>query len=87
MLLALTSSGCAQFTEMAGTPATPATDVPRECQRIAKKKVPSPKIAEGDDLLRIAGRYKAAYHKAEKRNEEVAKCEDRQADELAKGVH
>lgn len=83
--LATTSSGCSTFTKLAGE-AGPSTKIPRECQRIAEKKVPRPKIAEGDDLGDIAAGYKAAYEKAEKRNDKVIACEDRQGGEFAKGA-
>lgn len=83
--LAMTSSGCATFDKKLGATG-PSTSVPRECQRIAKKRIPRPTEDEGDDLADIAAGYKAAYEKAEKRNEKVIACEDRQGDEFAKGV-
>ena len=84
--LAMTSGGCSTFTDKTQGATGPATNIPRECERLAKKKVPVPKIAEGDDLGDIAARYKAAYHKSEKKSEAVAKCEERQGDEFAKGA-
>lgn len=84
--LAMTFAGCSTFTDKMQGAAAPQTNIPRECERIAKKKVPAPKIAEGDDLGDIAARYKAAFHKSEKKSEAVAKCEERQGDEFAKGA-
>lgn len=59
--------------------------VPRECQRLLVK-VPDPGAKEGDDAFDIAGRYRAAWLKANHRIGAGRACEDHQADAIERGA-
>lgn len=82
-LLATTLGGCFRSAEIAeGRPGI-AVDVPRECARLARQ-VPDPGAKEGDDGFAIAGRYRGAWLKANRRIGELAACEGGQANYYAK---
>jgi len=86
-LLTPTLGGCFQFASSQGRTSV-ADDPPpaqRECKRILRK-VPDPGAKSGEDFQIIAGRYRGAFVKANKRIAAGAECEDHRADAIERGA-
>lgn len=83
-LLATTLGGCFLFGEKPASPALP-TAAPRQCERLLTK-VPDPGAREGQEQMEIAGGYRAAFLKANKRIGAGRACEQKQADEIDAGA-
>lgn len=85
-LLTPTLGGCFQFANSQGRTSTANDPAPaqRECARILRK-VPDPGAKSGEDFGVIAGRYRGAFVKANKRIGAGAECEEHRADVIERG--
>jgi hypothetical protein len=85
-LLTPTLGGCFQFANSQGRASIANDPAPaqRECARILRK-VPDPGARVDEDFQIIAGRYRGAFIKANKRIAAGAECEENRAGVIERG--